>query len=210
MKIGDIKCFGCSFTKYKWNTWPHFLKLSAKGHKVFNFGVPGSSNEFICREIIKRSTTNDQVIVMWSTFDRVHSEQFYKKHNHNTGKNDETVIGVTLEQLYQRTLEYIWLANSYCNQKGIQIVNLLMTILEIGETKKVNNFKRHLDIEHKNWPVDMESFCLQNRPLGKNIKDDHPSPSQHYKYFQQIICPAMDIEPIEIEDKTLKKLDDRC
>jgi len=205
--MADIKCFGCSFTQYKWNTWPHFLKLSAKNHKVYNFGVAGSSNEFICREIIKRSKTDDKVVVMWSGFDRVHSEHFFKQKKHNTGKNDDYTFGTTLEQLFQRTIEYIWLANQYCKENNIKIFNLLITILEIGETKENNKFNKHLDIKNEQWPIDFSSFCLDNPGFLTDSDDTHPLPSQHYNFTKNIICPILNFKPHFIDDKQLRILD---
>ena len=206
----DIKCFGCSFTKYIWNTWPDFLRLSAKKHTVSNFGMGGSSNEFICREIIKKSKTNDIVVVMWSGFDRVHSETYFQKNNHNMGKNAEYCIGTSLEQLYQRTLEYIWLANQFCKESNIKIYNFSMTILELGETKQDNKFAKHLDIQNDKWPLDFSSFCLDNPGLV-NVNDDdtHPLPSQHFNFTKKIICPALNLEPYFIDDKQLQSLDSK-
>lgn len=204
----DIKCFGCSFTKYKWNTWPDFLKLSAKNHNVLNFGILGSSNEFICREIIKRSKTNDIVVVMWSGFDRVHSETYFQKYKHNMGKNPEYCIGTSLEQLYQRTLEYIWLANQFCKENNIEIINLLMTILELGETKQDNKFFKHLDIQKDKWPIDFRSFCLENPAFFKD-DDTHPLPSQHFNFTKKIICPILNFRPYFIDDKHLQSLDSK-
>ena len=206
--MSNIKCFGCSYTKYKWNTWPDFLKLSAKNHKVTNFGVSGSSNEFICREIIKYSKANDIVVVMWSGFDRVHSETNFQKTGYNMGKNAEYYVGTTLEQLYQRTLEYIWLANQFCKENNIKIVNLLMTILELGETKQDNKFFKHLDIQNEKWPIDFSSFCLEN-PGFNDIEDKHPLPSQHYYFHKKIVCPALNLQPYLIDDKQLRILDQK-
>jgi hypothetical protein len=205
--MSNIKCFGCSYTKYKWNTWPHFLKLSAHKHNVYNFGLSGSSNEFICREIIKHSRKNDKVVVMWSTFDRTHSEVFLQKNKFNPGKKDDYTFGVTLEQLYQRTLEYIWLANRYCEDNNIKVVNLAITILELGETQQYNKFNRHLDIKNEQWPIDFDSFCLENPGFVPNGEDTHPLPSQHYAYNKDVICPLLNLQPRLVADKHLKKLD---
>jgi len=207
-----IKTFGCSYTKYRWNTWPNFLHLSANG-MLKNYGVSGSSNEIICRNICKNADNDDTVLVMWSGFDRTHSDVFYKKNNYNEGRyhptkrNQEYLL--SLEQLYDRSIEYIWLANRFCEEKNIKIYNFNMTILEMGETKELQKFTPYLPIGHETWPIDMDSFCLKNPPIGKTIEDNHPSPSQHYKYHKQIICPKMNIEPFEISDQNLKNLDDK-
>jgi len=196
---------------YQWNTWPTFLKLSAKG-ELKNYGIPGASNEIICRNICKNAESEDIVVVMWTGFDREHSDVFYKKNNFSEGQYDPNIRNqeylLSLEQLYDRSIEHIWLANKFCTEKNIKIFNFLITILELGETKELQKFKPYLTIGHEDWPIDMDSFCLGNTTIGKTIKDGHPSPSQHYKYYKQIICPTMKIKPFEISDKNLKELDD--
>jgi len=208
-----IKTFGCSYTKYRWNTWADFLLLSNKG-KLKNYGIPGASNEIICRNICKNAKSEDTIVVMWSGFDREHSDVYYKKNNFCEGRynlsarsNQEYVP--SLEQLYDRSIEYIWLANKFCTERSIKIFNFLMIILELGETKELQKFKPYLPIEHKKWPIDMASFCLKNTPIGKSMEDIHPSPSQHYKYYEQIVCPILNVNPIKITDEALKKLDNQ-
>ena len=207
-----IKTFGCSYTKYRWNTWSDFLKLSCTG-KLQNFGIPGASNEIICRNICKNAEIGDTIVVMWSGFDRVHSDIFYKKNHTCEGRYDSIVRNqnfiLSLEQLYDRTVEYIYLANKFCENKNIKIFNFLITIFELGETKELQKFKPYLQIDHKKWPIDMNSFCLENNVIGKTTKDPHPSPSQHYKYCQQIICKTMNIKPYEISVEKLEKLDNQ-
>ena len=203
--------------------------LIKNNHNVINFGVKGSSNEFICREIIKHSKTNDIVVVMWTGFDRVHSETYLQERGYNMGQNPEYCIGTSLEQLYQRTLEYIWLANQFCKENNIKIINLLMTILELGETQQTNKFSKHLDIDTHQWPIDFSSFCIDNKNSIPNqsvlhpflvqhnengvveiFEDKHPLPSQHYYFHKEIICPALNLQPYLIDDKHLGILDKKA
>ena len=195
-----IKCFGCSFTNHgltQWPTWVDFLKISSKSrYKVENYGLSGSANEYICRQILKKVDNNDTVVVMWSAFDRTHSQLYLEKQKSNQGKflpEEQQVdkFGVTLQQLYERTLEYIWTANQFCKNKNIRIINLSMTILNMGESQKENNFKNHLDIDYSSWPIDLSSFCLENLPVFNVENDTHPTPSQAYRYHKEIICPIL-------------------
>ena len=209
-----IKCFGCSFTRHgakNWPTWVDFLRLSAKNTSVQNFGLAGSSNEYICRQIIKNAIQNDTVIVMWSGFDRTHSEIFFQKNKHNEGcEKYPQKIGLTYKQLYERTLEYIWLANRYCESKSIKIINLSMTLLHLGETGQINHFEDHLKVDYKNWPFDLSSFCVSNKSMVEIKTDRHPSPSQQYKYLREIISPLLGIEPIKIDNTKLYELDSKA
>ena len=208
-----IKTYGCSFTQYRWQTWPYFLKIASKS-SVQNFGIPGASNELICRNICKTAKKNDTVIVMWTGFDRTHSEVFFQKNNFCEGKyklevhHKDSDYGLTLDQLFDRSVEYIWLANKFCNDNEIKIINLSITILELGETGLEKKFIPYLKIDHRQWPIDFSSFRLFNKKVGKEIKDNHPAPSEHYFYCKEIICPALGIKTFDIPLEQLKKLDD--
>ena len=211
--MADIKCYGCSFTKHggkHWPTWVDFLKLSAKGHKITNLGESGSSNEYICRQIIRTAKTNDKVIVMWSGFDRVHQEKNFHETGVNTGRCNPEDTGTTHEQLFHRTLEYIWLANKFCAENKIEIINLSMTIIALGETGKENKFQEHLDVGYKNWPIDLASFCLDTEPLVQIQKDTHPTPSQQYKFTKTVICPILEIDAVNIDEDKLFLLDNKA
>ena len=207
-----IKTYGCSYTKYHWNTWADFLKISS--NQLTNYGIPGASNEIICRNICKTAKKNDTVIVMWSTFDRCHSDIFYKRNNFCEGqykkKERNQNYLLSTEQLYDRTVEYIWLANKFCEEKNIKILNLSIRILELGETQILQKFKPYLKIDHDKWPIDFDSFCLETLPIIKNIKDIHPSPSQHYFYCQKIICPFLGLKLRDITFSHLSELDKSC
>ena len=168
--------YGCSFTQYRWQTWPNFLKIFSK-QTVENFGIPGSSNEIICRTICKTAKKDDIIVVMWSGFDRVHSDIFYRK-------------------------------NKFCNDNNIKIYNFLYTIFELGETKLIQQFSPYLKIDHHKWPIDFQSFRLSHKRIGKEIKDTHPAPSEHYFYCKEVICPALGIKTFDIPIDQLKKLDD--
>lgn len=211
--MANIKCYGCSFTKHggkHWPTWVDFVRLSAKQDKIVNLGESGSSNEYICRTILMTAKKNDTVIVMWSSFDRVHQEKLFQKTGINTGKCNPDDTGTTMEQLFHRSLEYIWLANRYCNENKIKIINLNMTIFTIGETRQKNSFKEHLDVGYRHWPIDLSSFCLDHKPLVKIERDTHPTPSQQYKFAKSIVCPILKIDTVDIQEDKLFLLDNKA
>ena len=208
-----IKTYGCSFSQYRWQTWPNFLKIFSK-QTVENFGIPGASNEIICRTICKTAKKDDIIVVMWSGFDRVHSDIFYKKNKFCEGKYNgksdrkDDDYAYSIEQLYDRSVEYIWLANKFCNDNKIKIYNFLITIFELGETKSIQKFSPYLKIDHHTWPMDFQSFRLSHKKVGKEIKDTHPAPSEHYFYCKKVICPVLEIKTFDIPIDQLKKLDD--
>tara|TARA_B100000214_G_scaffold293025_1_gene222755 strand:- start:3254 stop:4012 length:759 start_codon:yes stop_codon:yes gene_type:complete len=66
-------CHGCSFTRWKWHTWPTFLHWFDKTN-ILNFGHVGSGNETISREVVhsvyKYNKQIKHMYVMWSGPDR--------------------------------------------------------------------------------------------------------------------------------------------
>jgi len=207
--------YGCSSTQYRWQTWPDFLKIFSK-QTVKNFGISGASNEIISRTICKTAKKDDIIVVMWSGFDRVHSDIFYRKNKFCEGKYNvrsdrkDNDYAYSLEQLYDRSVEYIWLANKFCKDNNIRIYNFLFTILELGESKSIQSFSPYLKIDHTDWPIDFQSFRLSDKcyRIGKEIKDHHPAPSEHYFYCKEVICPTLGIKTFDIPLEQLKKLDD--
>lgn len=199
--------FGCSFTKFKWYTWADFLKINVSKSK--NHGLAGSSNEFICRQILKHGKKHNSIVVMWSGYDRIHNDYYLNEHGYNAGRHRSNDVPLT--QLLERSLEYIWLANHYCKINNIKIYNFSMTILEIAETKKITPIPEYLDINHKHWPIDMVQYCLENpSKFSQQNHDGHPLPSQHYNYFKDIISPNTGISVKEIPQQSLDDFDKKA
>ena len=68
----SIICHGCSFTKYKWNCWPNFIKWFTDT-EVLNFGHSASGNETISREVVNsvmKYKKIEHMYIMWSGSDR--------------------------------------------------------------------------------------------------------------------------------------------
>ena len=62
---------GCSFTKYKWQCWPNFIKWF-NDVEVINYGQVASSNDSIARSVVHGVLKHkvDHVYIMWSGTDR--------------------------------------------------------------------------------------------------------------------------------------------
>jgi len=64
---------GCSFTRYKWDSWPKFLSWFEQDIDVRNFGFSASSNETIARGVINSALKYKNIhkmYIMWSGSDR--------------------------------------------------------------------------------------------------------------------------------------------
>ena len=67
-----IVCHGCSFTRYKWSTWPNFISWF-KDTKVQNLGFSASGNETIARGVVNsvlKYKGIEHMYIMWSGSDR--------------------------------------------------------------------------------------------------------------------------------------------
>jgi hypothetical protein len=65
--------FGCSFTQYKWPTWADILGCEFDYYE--NWGKPGAGNQYIYQSLIEchlknNITSDDTVIIMWTSIDR--------------------------------------------------------------------------------------------------------------------------------------------
>ena len=86
-----------------------------------------------------------------------------------------------------------------------------MTVLETGETKKIIPMPDYLDIEHKQWPIDMTQYCLDNpSKFTDSIQDDHPLPSQHYNYLNDVMSPIIGVNIKEISRDQLDQFDKKA
>jgi len=76
---------GCSFTRYKWECWPHYIKLLEENTLVKNFGMSGSGNETISRMAVNNALKFKDIkkfYVMWSGYDRyeiIENKSAYEK-----------------------------------------------------------------------------------------------------------------------------------
>jgi len=73
LKLGRLFTFGCSFTQYNWPTWADILGREFDFSE--NWGRAGSGNQFIFNSLIECSqknkfTSQDHVIIMWTSVDR--------------------------------------------------------------------------------------------------------------------------------------------
>jgi len=64
---------GCSFTRYKWNTWPNFLSWFEQDIDIKNYGQSASGNETIARGVVNSVLKHKNIhkmYIMWSGSDR--------------------------------------------------------------------------------------------------------------------------------------------
>jgi hypothetical protein len=224
--------YGCSFTKYAWPTWADIV--GRQFSEYYNYGRPGAGNHYIFNclmetDQIHNINKDDLVIVQWSCSsreDRYHSnswhtpggvanfytdEKEFKKYFDFRGFiiRDLAMIKATKKFLDSIGCEYYFLSmvpiitnNMYADLKEFIISNENQDVADL--------YQDILDI----FKIDFQSI-LGNygdiRPLklyGVNVIDNHPIPSEHYKYLQSVL-PHLAIESnlyISSLDRELAKI----
>jgi len=148
--------FGCSFTKYKWQTWADILGLEYD--EFVNYGEPGVSNQYILKSLndfIKNNkvTSNDTIIIMWSTINR---SLLYKDNKciHKIlplNLSDDLIIEKINESLGIFKTAVQVLTKVDCKWQMLSMVNLydsnhIITDNNRNETRVKTMFKLHKDI----------------------------------------------------------------
>jgi hypothetical protein len=76
---------GCSFTRYRWECWPHYIKFFDKNIAVKNLGMSASGNETISRMAVNSSMrfkNIKKIYIMWSGYNRyevVENQSLFEK-----------------------------------------------------------------------------------------------------------------------------------
>ena len=114
--------FGCSFTQYIWPTWADILGKEFAYYE--NWGQSGSGNHYIFYSLIEciernKITSNDTVIIMWSSSDRE------DRYINNTW---QTPGGLGNQTFYNKNF-----IENYYDKRGHQLTDLLT----ITATKKL-------------------------------------------------------------------------
>ena len=104
--------FGCSFTKYNWDTWADILGQQFDSYK--NYGRPGSGNLYALNQLTQsylrdNINANDTVAIMWSTTYR--EDRFVKGEWHTPGN------------VYNSNYPDNWV-NDWCDPEGFLVRDL--------------------------------------------------------------------------------------
>lgn len=185
--------FGCSFTQYHWPTWADIL---GKEFDFFeNWGLRAAGNQYIANSIIEASvrhniTTDDTVIVMWSSCFRedrytdewkvggnlyMNNRQFY---------TDEFITKyVTPRGCFIRDLATIHMIDKYLSYTGCKYEMLAMTDLsdfltrDRGLLYEAGSVKRRLSklfnkSKIKNNPDEVNDVVALYQSTLEKIKPD--------------------------------------
>jgi len=196
-----FKTYGCSFTEYQWPTWTYWLATKAS---IERHGIPGAGNEDIARNIVTNADNDSIQVVMWSGFDRISRD---KKKFNNLGEGKYQGDQYSLYRLMARTYEQIYMANTFCSQNKIKIFNFLAFPLELGEDTKLQNITHPMRKLMPEMPISFSEWCLENQPIITNKKDQHPTVSQHFYYYNNIMCKKIGSAIADEDLEDLRKQD---
>jgi hypothetical protein len=221
--------YGCSFTRYNWPTWADII--GRQFSEYYNYGRPGAGNHYIFNCLMETDqyhtiNKNDLVIIQWSCSSR--EDRYYKNSWQTPGgvanffkdkKEFEKYFdfrGFIIRDLAMIKSAKKFLEYTGCEYYFISMVPILTNDMYSSLKESINsNENNDLATVYRDIleiiKIDFQSV-LGNygdiRPLnlhGIEIVDNHPVPSEHYKYLQRAL-PHLSIESnlsIDFLDKEL-------
>ena len=202
---------GCSYTDYYWTTWADVLGPEFAEYK--NLGQGGCDNAFVARSIIDNARPGDQVVAMWTSYDRwsLYSDQVtplpknpnnHWQHIGSIALWDKALFVKYYHRVerFQTTMDYIQLLDLHSKSVGYEIFHFSAFPFFIAETEK-NVDSAIVDIYNKyniknNYltsEISLQEFRDQNYNVLVNVNDPHPTPLCHWDYAEQIIAPKLNI-----------------
>lgn len=198
--------FGCSFTKYTSPTWADLI--ASLYPTYFNYGQPGAGNMYIFNAIMEadqrhRFNKDDLVIVQWSCPSR--EDRYLNKNWITPGSivnhypedyilNYFDFRGFLMRDLAAIKATKCFLENAGCEYRFISMVPLDSNneYEHISDANVADVCEHYLDIIKliKSSYIEVLGKYGQIRPRilhGIEITDNHPLPSEHYKYLQTVL-----------------------
>jgi|Laugresbdmm110sn_1035088.scaffolds.fasta_scaffold03116_2 hypothetical protein len=198
--------YGCSYTTYAWPTWADLL--GRQYLEYFNYGQPGAGNQFIFNAVMEsderhKITKDDLVIVQWSGPSR---EDRYKDNkwltqggvaNYYTGPEMTKFFdfrGFVIRDLALIKATKCFLDNAGCDYRFISMVpfdsnNEYQDISNADVADVCEHYMNIIKLIKTSY-IEVLGDYGQIRPRtlhGINITDNHPLPSEHYKYLQTVL-----------------------
>lgn len=229
--IDRLFTFGCSFTKFVWETWSGILAYELDV-SLYNYGQSGAGNLFISNTVSQadsfyKFTNKDLIIVSWTSVVRedrwidgswktpgnLYTQSFWPK------KSLKMIdpLGCLI-----RDIGLIHLTKSFLEKKGCQFYFFSMNDLtedlsqfgeSIGNTSgNVQSCikERYHDVLQDIqpsfyevlWQNDLHRKIIQNKNICPNLSDSHPFPLEHCRYLENTLPNIISTDTItKVEEK---------
>ena len=206
---------GCSNTKHCWNTWADFL--GREFAESINVGVGGADNAYIARSVITQAKTGDNVVILWSSYDRwsLYKDEVIPRrddpNNHWLHRGSMSVDKVLFTNYYHRverfqtTMDYIQLVDLHSQVNGYTAYHFSAFPLFTAEREKVvdprilkiyNSYTIKNDFLTETSLIDYQvdtnqDFAIQHKyatPI-----DNHPTPAVQWQWLNLVVAPKLGI-----------------
>lgn len=218
--------FGCSFTKYAWPTWADLV--ASLYPEYYNFGQPGAGNMYIFNSVMEadqkhRFNKDDLVIVQWSgpsREDRYLNKKWITPGSIINHYPEDYVVkyfdfrGFLIRDLAAIKATKCFLENIGCDYKFISMVplksnNEYQSIADTDVTDVCEYYSDIIDSIKLSYIEVLGDYgSIRPRILYDiKISDNHPLPTEHYKYLQTILPEFLvDSQLAESYDKILTQI----
>lgn len=228
--INRLFTFGCSFTKFVWETWPGILAYELDV-PLYNYGQSGGGNLFISNTVSQADSfykfnEKDLIIVAWSNVCRedkwingwktpgnIYTQNVWPKEIIETTDPAGCLVrDIGLIHLTKGLLE-----NTKCQWYFLSMNNIINDLAQCSELEHYNfgNTQSFVkDVYHHVlkdirpsfyeilWQNNLDNKINQNKKICPKFFDLHPFPSEHCKYLNGIF-------PDLISDSTIAKVEEK-
>jgi hypothetical protein len=205
---------GCSNTAHCWNTWADFLGREFR--ESINVGVGGADNAYIARSVISRAVSGDNVVILWSSYDRwsLYKDEAVPRignpNNHWLHRGSMSVDKVLFTNYYHRverfqtTMDYIQLVDLHSQVNGYTAYHFsAFPIFKAEREREVdprilkiynrytikNNFLTEMSLIDYQLDTN-QCFSVTHKYGGP---DSHPTPIVQWQWLNKIMAPKLGI-----------------
>ena len=200
--------FGCSLTKYKWQTWADILGELAE--EFYNHGAPGSGNTQIFNKIMIADgeynfTSDDTIAICWSGIlrdDTYEQGKWFTQSKTEIKQSKLDPIGMKI-----KTLSYVKAINNFLQNKNIPNIVFSIPLFEDEipyRNKKIDEtFKSELEHLNKVNIFDCLNLNISGADLTKQQEGRRPRP-KHNNYLDKFDPHPTPLEHLKIVETALK------
>jgi hypothetical protein len=178
--------FGCSFTKYRWQTWADIV--GTQFDEFQNWGKSGAGNSFIASSLyechsINNITKNDVVLVMFSSIDRfdfINQNSYFETKGSVYGEN-HSLYG---DFVFTKWSEEFGLYNSWFAISSVKClldsIGCEYQLMKSFDFNQIDGNREYQIPENMNQRVDVCLNLINEMVMGDSLSDLHVKKNNHY------------------------------